>query len=94
MNRPPSPPTLRELKSRAQLLDPAVRLGKEGVTPGFLTALGDALDRAGLVKVRFEAFKDERKTLSRRLAEETGSRLIQQVGHTAVYYRTPIVPEQ
>ncbi len=89
MNRPATPPTLKELKQRAQLLDPVVRLGRDGVSPGFLAALGEALDHAGLVKVRFESFKDERKSLSRRLSEETGSRLIQQVGHTAVYYRTP-----
>jgi RNA-binding protein len=45
------------------------------------------LDLHSLVKLRFEGFKDERKTLSKDLAEKTGATLVQQVGHTAVYYR-------
>lgn len=85
----PSDPTLRELKRRAQQLKPSVRLGKAGVTPEFLGALSEALDRLHLVKLRFEGMKDERKPLSKELAIQTGSRLIQQVGHTVVYYRGP-----
>ena len=78
---------LRELKIRAQMLKASIRLGKAGATPEFLAGLNDALSRNPLVKVRFEGFKDERKTLARSLAEKTGSLLVQQVGHTAVYYR-------
>jgi RNA-binding protein len=82
-------PKLSELKSRAQLLKPAIKLGKAGATPEFLAELEKLLDLHGLVKLRFEGFKDERKTLSKDLAEKTGTTLVQQVGHTAVYYRTP-----
>ena len=82
-------PDLRELKSRAQLLKPTVYLGKAGVTPEFLANFERCLKSAKLVKVRFEGFKDERKSLSKQLAEKTQSRLVQQVGHTAVYYRNP-----
>jgi len=78
---------LRDLKVRAQSLKPAIRLGKAGLTPEFLAVFDDTLQRAGLVKLRFEAFKDERKTMSKELAEKTGSTLVQQTGHTAVFYR-------
>lgn len=78
---------LRDLKVRAQLLKPSVRLGKAGATPEFLAGLNDALTRSQLVKVRFEGFKDERKTLARDLATKTDSLLVQQVGYTAVYFR-------
>ncbi|HRJ72193.1 MAG TPA: YhbY family RNA-binding protein [Terrimicrobiaceae bacterium] len=82
-------PNLRDLKVRAQLLKPAIRLGKAGLTPEFLAAFDAELTRARLVKVRFEDFKEERKALSRQLAGETGSQLVQQVGHTAVFFRMP-----
>jgi RNA-binding protein len=85
-----SAPKLSELKSRAQLLKPAVKLGKAGASPELLTELGKLLDLHGLVKMRVEGFKEERKTLSKELAEKTGATLVQQVGHTAVYYRTPV----
>ena len=84
-----STPKLSELKSRAQLLKPSIKLGKAGASPELLAELGKLLDLHGLVKLRFEGFKEERKTLSKDLAEKTGATLIQQVGHTAVYYRTP-----
>lgn len=80
-------PSLRQLKSRAQQLKPSIHLGKAGPTPEFLAAFGEVLEGNQLVKLRFEAMKDERKTLSKRLAELTGSLLVQQVGHTAVYFR-------
>ncbi len=85
-----SDPNLRELKIRAQSLKDTVRLGKSGATPEFIAVLDDALTRQGLVKVRFEANKDERKTLSKELAEKTSSQLVQQVGHTAVYFRSQV----
>ena len=86
-------PTLRQLKSRSQKLKPTIHLGKAGPTPEFLAALGEVLDRNQLVKLRFEAMKDERKTLSKKLAEITGSALVQQVGHTAVFFRNRNSPE-
>jgi RNA-binding protein len=82
-------PKLSELKSRAQRLKSTIQLGKAGASSEFLAELGKLLDLHGLVKMRFEGFKDERKTLSKDLAEKTGSTLVQQVGHTAVYYREP-----
>ena len=84
-----STPALRELKSRAPLLKPAIKLGKAGVSAEFLAELGKLLDLHCLVKLRFESFKDERKVLSKTLAEKTGATLVQQVGHTAVFYRAP-----
>ena len=82
-----SEPNMRELKVRAQALKPTIRLGKAGVTPEFLAAFDDALTRAKLLKVRFEGFKEERKTVAKELAEKSSSLLVQQVGYTAVYYR-------
>ena len=78
---------LRELKVRAQRLKPAVRLGKAGITPEFLAVFEQELKRVGLMKLRFEGHKDNRKALSKQLAGQSGSLLVQQVGYTAVFYR-------
>lgn len=83
-----SEPNLRELKIQAQTLNPILRLGKAGATPELLAALNEALERTPLVKLRFEACKDERKSLARELAGQTGSRLVSVVGHTAVFHRS------
>lgn len=81
------PPTLRQLKSRAQLAKPLIKLGKAGASPEFLAQFTELLNHHELVKIRFEGHKEERKTLSKEIAEATESLLVQQVGHTAVYHR-------
>jgi RNA-binding protein len=85
---------VRDLKIRAQALKPTIRLGRAGVTPEFLAAFAAELDRIHLVKLRFEDFKDERKAVARDLAAQTGAELIQQVGHTAVFFRLPASGEK
>jgi RNA-binding protein len=80
-------PNLRELKVRAQTLKPSLKLGKAGLTPEFLAAFDDALVRTKLLKIRFEGLKDERKSVARALAEKSSSLLVQQVGHTAVFWK-------
>ena len=78
---------LRELKARAQRLDPLLKVGHEGLSEKFIAALDVELTRHELVKVKFSDFKDQKKTLSPQLAEKTGSELIMRVGNVAVLFR-------
>jgi len=80
-------PKLGELKSRAQLLQPLVRVGHDGISPQMLKALSDALDQHELVKVKFMALKDQKKILARAIEVQSESKMVQRVGNTAVYYR-------
>lgn len=77
----------RELKARAQRLEPAIRLGHGGVSEAFLKGLDEALTLHELVKVKFTDFKEEKKTLAPEIAEKTGSELVMRVGNVAVYFR-------
>jgi RNA-binding protein len=80
-------PRMRELKRRAQLLSPVVRIGVDGASDRVVHAIIEALERHELVKVKFVAQKEDKKQLVRQLEQQTGSRLVQQVGHTATYFR-------
>ena len=77
----------RELKGRAQRLDPVARVGRQGVTGELIASLDAALARHELVKVKLVDHKDERKTLGGELAARTGSALVQVVGHVIVLFR-------
>ena len=77
----------RDLKARAQRLEPVVKVGHAGVTPEFLAGLDRALADHELVKIRFTDFKEEKKTLTPLIAEKTGSELIARVGNVAVFFR-------
>lgn len=87
MNAPLPNSTISKLKSLAQKLDPVLALGKSGASDAFIKSLDEALGIHELVKMKFAAFKDERKTLAPQLAEKTNSHLVWIVGHVAVFYR-------
>ena len=78
---------IRELKARAQLMKPMLKIGHDGVSPQFLAELDETLKHHDLVKVKFADFKEQKKELAPQLAEKTGSELIMRVGNVAVLYR-------
>lgn len=82
------------LKGRGQLLEPLVKVGRAGLSEGFLASLNQALDEHELVKVKFTDFKEEKKTLAPAMAEKTNSRLVMRVGNVAVLYRPASDPEK
>ena len=83
---------LRRLKAAAQHLEPSVRLGKNGITGELLATLALALEQHELVKIRLEAFKDQKRALARELATRSGSRLVMEVGHVVVLFRRRPAP--
>jgi len=84
---------IRELKARAQLLKPALKVGKEGLTPQFFAELDAMLKHLELLKVKFADHKEEKKVLAPQLAEKSGSHLITRVGNVVVLYRPKLVVE-
>ncbi|MDO8349074.1 MAG: YhbY family RNA-binding protein [Planctomycetota bacterium] len=87
-------PHLRRLKSLGQLLKPVVHVGKGGLTPQVVATVVLALADHELIKVKFEAHKDEKKALAPELAQRTGSHLIQRVGNVLVLYRQQPEPRK
>jgi RNA-binding protein len=82
----------RDLKARAQRLEPIVKLGHGGMSDAFLRSMEEALTQHGLVKMKFSDHKEEKKTLAPEIAERTGSTIVMQVGNVAVFFRPK--PEQ
>jgi RNA-binding protein len=78
---------LKQLKGKAQLLDPILWVGNQGVTDAFINSLDQSLNLHQLVKIKFSAFKDKKKELCPVLAEKTSSHVILRVGNTVVLYR-------
>jgi RNA-binding protein len=78
---------IRELKARAQLLTPTLKVGKEGLSAQFLAQVVETLKHRELIKVKFDHFKEQKKELAPLLAEKSESRLITRVGNVVVLYR-------
>jgi RNA-binding protein len=77
----------RDLKARAQRLEPMLKVGHAGVSEAFLRSLDSALLQHELVKIKFTDFKDQKKELAPQIAEKSGSELVAQVGNVAVFFR-------
>jgi len=80
-------PEMRRLRAAAQHLKATFKVGKAGLSPQFIQSIDQALQHQELLKVKFDEFKEERKTLAPQLAELTASHLVMQVGHVVVLYR-------
>lgn len=85
---------LSRLKGMGQLLKPVVFVGKDGLSEGLVATVNRALADHELIKVKFDAHKEEKKVLAPDLASRTGSHLIQRVGNVAVLYRQHPDPEK
>lgn len=75
------------LRGQANRLDALVLVGKLGVTDALVNAAATALEAHELIKVRFNEFKDEKKTLTADLAARTGSEIAGIIGHVAILFR-------
>jgi RNA-binding protein len=85
---------IRVLKAQAQQMKATLKIGKEGISAQFLAALDEELKRHELVKVKFEEFKEQKKELAPRLAEQSDSHLVTRVGNVVVLYRAKGRPQE
>jgi|GEM_PF-167350 len=78
---------IKFLKGKGQLLDPVLKIGKNGVTQAFLESVEQALQLHELIKIKFDSFKTEKKVLAPQIADKTSSKLVMQVGNVMVLFR-------
>ena len=78
---------IRKFKAAAQQLEPMLKVGKAGLSEGFIRSVDMALAQHELVKIKFAEFKEQKKELAPQLAEKTGSHLVLRVGNVLVLHR-------
>ncbi|WP_052361430.1 YhbY family RNA-binding protein [Geminisphaera colitermitum] len=85
-----------QLRGLGQMLEPAIKLGKGGLSPAFFAELQKHLDHQELVKLRFAATaeRDERAALCEQIADEGRCVCVGAVGRTALFYRQQANPER
>ena len=78
----------RYLRGLGNQLKATVYVGREGISEGILQSIEEAYNTGELIKVRVERnCPVPRKEAGPRLAEETGSHLVQVLGQTVLLYR-------
>ncbi len=69
------------LRSDAHMLEPSVRIGKNGVTPGIITEIQKHLKKYKLIKVKMlKATPADRTTVTTQLETQVPARVVSYVG--------------
>ena len=77
-----------QLRGIGQRLEPALKLGREGLTSSVGAELNRLLQTHELIKVRFVgADRSERPALIAQIEADAKCECVGAVGHTAVFYR-------
>ena len=83
-----SPRQIRELRGLGHHRTVLSMIGKEGITPNLVAAVGDNLVAHELVKVRIQdTCPLERQEAAAQLATAVGAAVVQILGKTALLYR-------
>ena len=80
----------KDLVEKAKLLEPVIRIGKNGLTDSVVSELKKHLKKKKLVKVKFlkSSLGDKsRKEFALEIASKSGGELIHQVGFVVVLYK-------
>lgn len=82
-----TPRQKKHLRALAHHLEPIVRIGQHGLTPGVAAETERALDSHELIKVKVDAEGAERKQLASEIAAGTGSDVVGLIGKVVILYR-------
>jgi RNA-binding protein len=77
----------RHLRGLAHPLKPVVMIGKEGLSEAVVAKTDAELRAHELIKVRFQAAKDEKREILRELAVQTLAEVVGVVGHVGILFR-------
>lgn len=78
----------RHLRKLAHSLKPVIIVGNAGVSAALLQELDKTLEHHELIKVRVNGEdRDARQAMTQELCTQSGSELVQTIGHIAVLYR-------
>ena len=75
------------LSKRAHHLNPVVIIGKAGLTQEVIAAIKKALEDHELIKVKFLEFKEEKREITVRIAEELTADIVRIIGNIAIFYK-------
>ena len=82
------------LRSQAHHLEPVVLIGKHGITDGTIESIDRVLEARELIKIKFREFKDEKLSLSEKIAKLTNSQVVGVIGHTVIIFRQNPDPDK
>ena len=75
------------LRGQAHHLEPVVLIGKNGIKDGTIESINKVLQTRELIKIKFREVKDEKLSLSEKIAKKSHSEIVGLIGHTLIIFR-------
>lgn len=76
------------LKGLAMKLEPIFQIGKQSITPEFIRAIAEAIDKKELIKISvLKNCLDDPRELAEVVAERTRAQVVQVIGKKIVLYK-------
>ncbi|MBO4214099.1 MAG: ribosome assembly RNA-binding protein YhbY [Lachnospiraceae bacterium] len=76
------------LKSKAQVIDPIIQIGKSSVTTELISSISEAIEKRELVKLHIlQNCLDDPKEIANTIAERTQSTVVQIIGKKIVLFK-------
>ncbi|MCR5702765.1 MAG: ribosome assembly RNA-binding protein YhbY [Lachnospiraceae bacterium] len=76
------------LKGLAMSIDPVLNVGKGSITPEFIRAVDEAIEKRELIKLSvLKNCMDDPRAIAETVAERTNSQVVQVIGKKIVLYR-------
>ena len=78
-----------QLRAQANTLEPLFQIGKGGMSDALIAQTNDALRKRELIKIKvlLESAPESPRELADKLAEATGSEVVQVIGGSIVFYK-------
>ena len=81
---------IKELRQKAKIMDPIIRIGKNGLSEQTIIQIKQFLKKRKLIKIKFlKSFieNNDKKKAAEELCSKTGAELIDKVGFVVVIYK-------
>ncbi len=85
---------MRKLKTHAQNIKPTIQIGREGLTQGQIDRISHELAHHELIKIKFNAHKDQKTLLSQEITAKTQSTQVDLIGNTLILYKQSPQPDK
>jgi len=75
------------LKGLAHSIKPSIIIGKEGLSKGTLNSINNALENKELIKIKFNALKDEKHHISKKIEDIYEATIIGMIGNILILFK-------
>lgn len=84
----------KHLRGLAHGLEPAVLVGRAGLTPAVIGSIEQALEANELIKVKLVRFKEQRREIAQEIGRRSSCHLVGLVGNVGIFYREQPDPKR